>query len=162
MGAQADEYRILKKIGKNTKNTFVFMEYIDLGLPSGTLWAEQNETDNGGYFTYDEAVAKFGDCLPTKEDFEELLEHCWKRWDNERKGLEFMGNNGAKLFLSAAGYRLSPEVFNVQNCGYYWSATPYNSFSAYYLNFHSGGEGLDHYYRYGGQSVRLIKRGGTK
>lgn len=100
------------------------MEYIDLGLPSGNLWAAENEE---GYYTFDEAVAKFGDCLPTKDDFEELLEHCWKRWDNERKGLEFMGDNGAKIFLPASGFRNGSDVGNMQGNGYYWSATPFGS-----------------------------------
>ena len=31
-------------------------EFVDLGLPSGTLWAEKNEE---GYFTYDEAMKLF-------------------------------------------------------------------------------------------------------
>lgn len=28
-------------------------EYVDMGLPSGTLWASENEE---GYFTFDEPV----------------------------------------------------------------------------------------------------------
>ena len=40
-------------------------EYVDLGLPSGTLWATTNvgatsETDYGGYFAWGETVDKFG------------------------------------------------------------------------------------------------------
>ena len=39
--------------------------YVDLGLPSGTLWATMNvgatsETDYGGYFAWGETVDKFG------------------------------------------------------------------------------------------------------
>ena len=30
--------------------------YVDLGLPSGTLWKDKNEN---GFFTYDEAVSRF-------------------------------------------------------------------------------------------------------
>lgn len=135
------------------------MEYIDLGLPSGTLWAAENEE---GYYTFDEAVAKFGDNMPTKDDFEELVAHCWKRWDDERKGLEFMGDNGAKIFLPASGFRNGSDVSNMQGNGYYWSATPFGSLSAYGLYFDSEYAGLNYDCRYGGQSVRLIKRGGTK
>lgn len=31
--------------------------YVDLGLPSGTLWKNKNEE---GFYTYDDAVSKFG------------------------------------------------------------------------------------------------------
>ena len=44
--------------------------YTDLGLPSGTKWKNFNAT---GFYTYDEAVSKFGNRLPTKEQWEELL-----------------------------------------------------------------------------------------
>lgn len=135
------------------------MEYIDLELPSKNLWAAENED---GYYKFDEAVAKFGGNLPTKEDFEELLEHCWKRLDNERKGLEFMGDNGAKLFLPALGYRDCSKVHNVQFRGNYWSATPDDSGSAFYLYFNPGGAVVDYDARYYEFTVRLIKRGGGK
>lgn len=39
-------------------------DYIDLGLPSGTLW---KKTAEQGYYTYEEALSKFQDHLPTKE-----------------------------------------------------------------------------------------------
>ena len=39
--------------------------YVDLGLPSGTLWKDKNE--EGGFYTYDQAVSKFGNKLPTKD-----------------------------------------------------------------------------------------------
>ncbi len=94
------------------------MEYIDLGLPSGNLWAVENEED---YYTFDEAVAKFGDNLPTKEDFEELVAHCWARFDRRRKGMEFMGDNKAKIFLSTP----FNDSFFAPDRGRYWSSTNY-------------------------------------
>lgn len=136
------------------------MKYIDLGLPSGNLWAEQNED---GYYTFDEAVAKFGDNMPTKEDFEELRKHCWKRWDNERKGMELMSDNGAKLFMPAAGCRYEQRVCNAKVCGYYWSSSYYDSNDAYYVHFdYSCLNPQSLNYRTSEFSVRLIKRGGTK
>ena len=48
--------------------------YVDLGLPSGTLWKEQNEID--GFCTYEQAMALFGNDLPTKEQWEELILSC--------------------------------------------------------------------------------------
>ena len=52
------------------------VEYVDLGLPSGTKWAADYLKDkNGGivYLPYDEA-AKLN--IPTKEQYEELLKYC--------------------------------------------------------------------------------------
>ena len=58
-------------------------EWVDLGLPSGTLWATCNvdankSEDYGGYFSWDEgnkSVANWGDCwcMPSKEQWEELI-----------------------------------------------------------------------------------------
>lgn len=110
------------------------MEYIDLGLPSGNLWAVENED---GYYTFDEAVAKFRDDLPTKEDFDELIAHCWKRWNSERKGMEFMGDNGVKLFLPASFY--NQGIHDVPNVSTYWSATAFNDRTAYNFSFSSNG-----------------------
>ena len=61
------------------------------------------------------------------------------------------------VFLPAAGRRDGSYVYNVQYFGYYWSATEYNSLSAYLLHFGSGGAGVGGFSRYGGQSVRLVK-----
>ena len=47
---------------------------VDLGLPSGTLWKDKNE--EGGFYTYEQAMSKFGDKLPTKEQFKELKNKC--------------------------------------------------------------------------------------
>lgn len=50
--------------------------YVDLGLPSGTLWAKDyvvNENDEYEMLTYNGARAY---SLPTQEQFEELVEKC--------------------------------------------------------------------------------------
>lgn len=50
--------------------------YVDLGLPSGTLWAKDyvvNENDEYEMLNYDEAK-KYS--LPTQEQFEELVANC--------------------------------------------------------------------------------------
>ena len=48
--------------------------YVDLGLPSGTLWKANNEKSI--YYTYNEAASQFGDNLPTLAHFEELKTFC--------------------------------------------------------------------------------------
>ena len=61
------------------------------------------------------------------------------------------------VFLPAAGYRLGSNVVSVQDGGFYWSATEYNSNYAYFLDFLSGEAGVSFIGRYCGLSVRLVK-----
>ena len=111
--------------------------FVDLGLPSGTLWAEENAE---GFFTFDDAVAEFGDSLPSARHMAELYECCVWIWDGERKGYEATGPNGNAIFLPAAGYRSrnSSEVSCVGNEGNYWCAVPNSAALGRYLYFNSG------------------------
>lgn len=61
------------------------------------------------------------------------------------------------VFLPAAGIRDGTSVDVVGSCGYYWSASYYNSFSACHVYF-GGGHlyTVDAYNRYYGRSVRLV------
>lgn len=63
-------------------------EYVDLGLPSGTLWAKEYETkdDNYIYVPYEKAVTYD---IPTKEQWDELYQEC--KW-------EYVPYAGGKLF----------------------------------------------------------------
>mgnify|MGYP003307500916 CR=1 FL=1 len=58
------------------------VEYVDLGLPSGTLWSSDSLRENGEivYLPYDKAV-RYN--LPTKEQWEELDEYCRFERTNE-------------------------------------------------------------------------------
>lgn len=101
-------------------DAFVENTYIDLGLPSGTLWRSKNEE---GLFTYGEVESKFDKSqLPTKELFEELKELCQWTWTG--KGYKVEGPNGNHIFLPAAGIS---DVMNgmrhVGLLGNYWSST---------------------------------------
>ena len=61
------------------------------------------------------------------------------------------------VFLPAAGYRRGLAVNYVQYGGYYWSSTEDGSDRAYCLDFTSDAARMDDYYRFDGQSVRLVK-----
>ena len=90
-----------KKNSTNTSNNTVKQtDYVDLGLPSGTLWKSSNEQ---GLYTYDEAIAKFGNKLPTKEQFEELKKYC--TWTGENNGIRVRGQNGRFIYLSPTSSR---------------------------------------------------------
>lgn len=76
-------------------------EFIDLGLPSGNLWATENEVAENGqplYATFDEAVKQFGENLPTQDDWQELLDNVPHLWDKKRDGLLFVARNGKSCF----------------------------------------------------------------
>ena len=127
--------------------------FVDLGLPSGKLWKDKNES---GFFTYDQALSRFGKNLPTKEDFEELKLEC--KWSWTGSGYKVTGSNGNSIYLPAAGYHNSNgNTDNVGSHGYYWSFSPNGSGYAWLLYFYSFGVYMiDHHHSYG-QSVRLVQ-----
>ena len=139
-------------------NNFITERYVDLGLPSGTLWKNRNEVDEeiGSFFTYEQAKSRFGNKLPTKDQFQELKNKCSWSWTG--KGYIVTGPNGNSIVLPAAGYRgCRGSVGDVGSYGYYWSSTPYGSEIAWTLDFNSGGVYMDDDNRCYGYSVRLVQ-----
>jgi hypothetical protein len=93
------------------------LTFIDLGLPSGTLWATENEP---GYKLFGKELVKaYGDQLPPIKAWEELFKNCDRTRDNDRKGYLLTGPNGNTLFVPDAGYK------NIPGHGFYWSSSPY-------------------------------------
>lgn len=129
--------------------------FVDLGLPSGTLWKEQDEA--GGFYTYEQAKLKFGNSLPTKEQYEELKNSCSWTWTGN--GYKVTGPSGESITLPAAGFRgCDGGVRRVGLNGYYWSSTPSGSEYAWGLYFGSGGVSVDDDSgRCSGKSVRLVR-----
>lgn len=135
--------------------------YVDLGLPSGTLWKNTNETnpsDSYGFYTYDEAVQVFDNALPTKEQFEELYNKCTWKWTGN--GYRVTGKNNNSIFMPAAGIRFcAGRVGAEDSSGGYWSSTHDGTDYAWHLFFNSGGGvGMDSDYRCYGISVRLVQK----
>lgn len=127
--------------------------FVDLGLPSGTLWKVKNEN---GFFTYDEAVSRFGSKLPGKEMFEELKSEC--KWEWNGVGYKVTGPKGNSIVLLASGCRLCDgSVDFVGSRGFYWSSTPGDYEPAWDLYFSSGGVYVCQDHRCSGHSVRLVQ-----
>ena len=61
------------------------------------------------------------------------------------------------IFLPAAGWRLGSDVRDVQDHGFYWSATARSSSRACYYSFFSTEDKMKIYVFYHGYSVRLVK-----
>ena len=129
------------------------LKYVDLGLPSGTLWKETNES---GFYNYDNAVSKFGNKLPTRDQFEELINECEWTWTGS--GYKVIGPNGNSIYLPAAGLRDCNGVVDVVGTGgYYWSSSPINSYEAWSLFFDSSKGFMFYGPRDHGLSVRLVQ-----
>ena len=118
------------------------LQFIDLGLPSGKLWATENikdEKGNEAYVSFDKAVETFGDKLPTKEDWKELFEHCIHQYDEGRKGIVLTGPNGNTIFLPSKGFcGDDSKIYKDGEWGNYWSSSHYNEPRKYSAFFASG------------------------
>ena len=113
---------------------------------NGLLWNTENLSVNGRqHFTYGEAqreAAKLGKRLPTKSEFEALLQ-LHHVFDEEKHGMWFAENqadlkSSKSLFLPAAGFsHVSLNyISDVGENGCYWSDTLYlQTKLAYRLNF---------------------------
>ena len=189
-----DNIAIYKPVGETPrKSSFVL---IDLGLSSGTLWADRNvgadkPEDYGDYFRFgeitpftedspeyeydgsmesiagtehDAATFHFGyNChTPTFDQINELFDECEWKWTlfNGVNGFRVTGPNGNSIFLPAAGYRNSSSaaLISVGSDGYYWSATPFNTYNGRSLSFLSNYWSWNFNGRVVGFSVRPVCR----
>ena len=90
-------------------------EYVDLGLPSGTLWSNEYEKDDNNILYLPYIQAKRYN-IPTKKQWEELVTEC--QWGRFGKVLRCTGKNGAWIdFLKTGG--LSPS-YSKGDKSYLW------------------------------------------
>lgn len=109
--AFADGYQIGYKDGKESIQVDIQndgVEYVDLGLPSGTLWAKEyvKKDQNVLFLPYCEAVQYQ---LPTEEQWEELVNVCrflykpYSETDNDLKEATCIGPNGQSIKFEGKG-----------------------------------------------------------
>ena len=194
-------------------------EYVDLGLPSGTLWATCNigatiPEEYGDYYAWgetqpknmynwitykytngepdseptkycndsifgyngftdnltelqgsdDPATANWGSgwCMPTKEQWDELLMNTTNELTTQNGvyGMLFTSKkNGVSLFLPAAGLRWDNRFLWVGLYGLYWSSTLYTDYPllAWSFDFYSDNYDMNDDYRGSGRSVRAVR-----
>lgn len=140
---------------------YVSEGYVDLGLPSGTLWRNWNEK---GDFYYSEAHSTFGSQLPTRRQWEELRRYCKWTWgsNGEYCGYWVKGRNNYAIFLPAACTNDDGGDVNIddlENVGRYISSDVDSDDSATWILFFDE-ENIDGGYDYieycGWGSVRLV------
>ena len=102
-------------------------EYIDLGLPSGTLWSNDYERKDGEivYLSFDKAT-KLN--IPTSKQIEELMSECkWEyeyEWPTRYKRLtnaKCVGPNGNVLYFKVTGKKNIDDVSENESV-YTWIA----------------------------------------
>lgn len=134
----------------------MFAQYVDLGLPSGTLWKNQNEE---GYFVAQRAKTLFGGELPSEAQFRELIYNCV--WIRQNNGFLIEGPNGNTIFLPAAGVRNCEGVMKEENIkGYYWTQRIGDYQSTYWTFVPADGVGSNYSGSNSncyGLSIRLVK-----
>ena len=199
------------------ENTHNGHGFVDLGLPSGLLWATCNvgaasPEQAGLYFAFgettgytaeqvtsgtraftegeynagsaasistnltleqDAARANLGGKwrMPTKAEFQELIDNCDVAWTDDYNGAEVEGRilftgvkgrvftsrvNGNSVFFPAAGRCYSSSVDIVGDFGYCWSASLLRSSDAFGLNFNFENQWVNSIPRYIGISVRGV------
>lgn len=96
---QATNEEKAKERAKERLHAIQKLGYVDLGLPSGTLWKKRNEVKR---YTYYEAEKIYGERIPTKEQVEELINYC--TWHSSDSGYNVVGPNGNQIRLGYIEY----------------------------------------------------------
>lgn len=111
--------------------------YIDLGLPSGTLWSIdfERDVDEIQYFSYCQ-VENLN--IPTKEQWDELVEKCEWRYDNDDDVFMALGPNGNILTFAKTEYKSFKNSISFPNKAgtYFWLKNDNADNSA--VIFHNG------------------------
>lgn len=135
--------------------------WIDLGLPSGTLWRCCNEGAStpegyGDYYSFDERPSS----TPSLIRIIELFDHTTYEWTtvNGVNGGKFTGSNGGTIFLPAVGYHEKENFYYVGLNGRYWSNNSDGAYFAYGFDFSSKDKSWSSfgYNRLYGLSVRPV------
>jgi hypothetical protein len=96
-------------------------EFVDLGLPSETMWSVdfEKEDNNRIFLPYGKACEYN---IPTKEQWKELQENC--KWQNifegnRLKAVIFVGPNGNRIMFEVTGIIMAGGYTDVRQI-YFW------------------------------------------
>lgn len=104
-------------------------KFIDLGLPSGRLWADRNIGANapheyGNYNYWEEWLKKRITNWCSRPALIELLEEATWQWttQNEVNGHLVTGPNGNSIFIPAGGYKYQNKLYKINESTELWIA----------------------------------------
>ena len=105
--------------------------------------------------------------MPTDAEFTALIDNCTTTWTNNWNGTGVNGRlvtgkgaySSKSIFLPAAGYGGTSELFILGSDGYFWSSAPtsFGSDKAWSLCFDTDSLQRFDFNRYGGRSVRPVR-----
>lgn len=103
--------------------------FVDLGLPSGTLWKSHDEP---GFFSQSAKDSLYAGQLPTVLQFYELWTEC--TWTREQLGYRVEGKNGNHIMMPSYAYCASNgREFALGQYTSYWLAPDSSSNTVYYV-----------------------------
>lgn len=133
---------------------YIEQGYVDLGLPSGTLW---KSTDENGFFDFDDANRKYGYHMPTKSQWEELIDNCSWKYINKDAGFKVEGRNNNCIYFPLKGCQ-KKYSFSSTNGNSLTYTTSINSESGEGYYFSSSSSGINSFYRmYFRRNRRIIE-----
>ena len=147
--------------GRYKKSEYVDdgVTYVDLGLPSGTLWADDYLRDEEGNIVY--LTVKEASCLPlaSEEQLQELFEACSyypEDYPNTAyvTSAEIRGQKHKKLVFESTGYIEGSICREKQSVSFLINGAVCDFNSS--RNFRSSGE-YSIYHKTGRYAVRLVK-----
>lgn len=138
--------RMIKTIEVMSSEQEVDHDYVDLGLPSGILWATCNvgakrSYEYGDYLSREDASKRISEdwgeswSIPFLADFNELFNNCTVVWttENNVQGAKF-SREGKSIFLPAGGLMFGSRYLSSPgSCG------EYNTFAYYKVQFSDAG-----------------------
>lgn len=155
-GYQDGYNKVVKEISSSDE-----MEFVDLGLPSGTLWASDyvKDGDDVLFLPYPEAV-KYN--IPTEEQVDELREYCkiseQRDADDDPIIYTILGPNGNTITFRGSGYKRFDDLRNV-HLPFFWqvnkSDNPKEILVPYFYS--SGVLGADRLFPGYGLPIRLVQ-----
>lgn len=100
--------------------------------------------------------------MPTRDEFQELIDNCTWSWISMKRGYKVTGPNGNSIFLPAAGFSQGNSPIATGANGFYWSTTPYEDgngrVGSFCLRFHSGDWEMSSGARSQGRTVRPVSK----
>lgn len=127
--------------------------FVDLGLPSGTLWKSHDEP---GFFSQSAKDSLYAGQLPTMLQFYELWKEC--TWTREQLGYRVEGKNGNHIMMPSYAYCASNgREFAFGQYTSYWLAPDSSSNTVYYVfaNMKKVGLAIDYFHT--SRMVRLVQ-----